>query len=433
MRSSRMIQIAGALLTPLAVVGALALPAGAASASVAGHSHKSTVRYVSKQARWSNADKSCRSAAFKTIQSAINAAPSWGTVVVCAGVYHEQVVVAKPLSLQGRHAVIDERHVTPTLVVSPPGIGPLTIFAGVVILSSHVNIGGFDIRNALGEGILAAGVSQSTIHDISVARNAVVHNDLGGGVPPASPYFECAAQGQVPGDCGEGIHLLSVAYSTVRSNFIDDNSGGVLLTDETGPTDHNLVESNVVTNNASDCGITVPGHNPNALSASGKRQPSVAGVYDNVIRDNVVTDNGLKGEGAGVLFANAGPGTGSYNNLVEGNFIPQATSSARRDPSRSHTRSWPVRGPQRQHHCPQRHRKEQQGRHDPPRARLRRRRICGRPACLVFIRRNACRHHDRSQLHLRRRFDRHLAEQARDRKGPADQCLLGRDDTDLSR
>ena len=320
MKSRRMIHAAGALLTPLAVVAALALSAGAASASVAGHHHQSSVRYVSKQARWSNADRSCRSAAFKTIQSAINAAPAWGTVVVCGGVFHEQVVVAKPLSLQGRHAAIDEAHVTPTLVVNPPGVGPLTIFAGVVILSSHVDISGFKVRNADGEGILAAGVD-GTIHDISIARNAVVHNDLGGGVPPASPYFECAAQGQIPGDCGEGIHLLSVAQSTVRANFISGNSGGVLLTDETGPTDHNLVEANLITKNASDCGITLPGHNPNALSSSGQRQPSVAGVYDNVIRNNKVTDNGLKGEGAGVLFANAGPGTASYNNLVEGNYI----------------------------------------------------------------------------------------------------------------
>jgi Right handed beta helix region len=320
MKSRRMIHAAGALLTPLAVVAALALSAGAASASVAGHAHHSSVRYVSKQARWSNADRSCRSAAFKTIQSAINTAPTWGTVVVCGGVYHEQVVVAKPLSLQGRHATIDESRVTPTLVVSPPGIGPLTIFAGVVILSSHVDISGFKVRNADGEGILAAGVA-GTIHDISIARNAVVHNDLGGGVPPVSPYFECAAQGQVPGDCGEGIHLLAVAQSTVRANFVSGNSGGVLLTDETGPTDHNVVEANLITNNATDCGITLPGHNPNALSISGQRQPSVAGVYDNVIRNNKVTDNGLKGEGAGVLFANAGPGTASYNNLVEGNYI----------------------------------------------------------------------------------------------------------------
>ena len=50
-------------------------------------------------------------------------------------------------------------------------------------------------------------------------------------------------------------------------------------------------------------------------------QPTVAGVYNNVIRGNTVTDNGIKGEGAGVLFANASAGTASYNNLVEGSYI----------------------------------------------------------------------------------------------------------------
>ena len=34
-----------------------------------------------------------------------------------------------------------------------------------------------------------------------------------------------------------------------------------------------------------------------------------------------MTNNGVAGEGAGVLFANAMAGTASYNNLVEGNYI----------------------------------------------------------------------------------------------------------------
>jgi nitrous oxidase accessory protein NosD len=117
------------------------------------------------------------------------------------------------------------------------------------------------------------------------------------------------------------VHFLSVADSQVSGNFIAGNSGGVLLTDETGPTHNNVIENNVVTRNASDCGVTAPGHNPAALNKAGQRQPAVAGVYDNAIVHNVITDNGLKGEGAGVLFANAGPGTASYDNLVAGNFI----------------------------------------------------------------------------------------------------------------
>jgi hypothetical protein len=241
-------------------------------------------------------------------------------VVVCPGSYHEQVVIKKPLSLIGLHATINQKGVTPAFVVNPPHVGKLTIFAGVVIVSSHVRVQGFTVTNALGEGILAAGV-RGTISDITIRHNAVVHNDLGGGVPPASAYFECQAQGQVPGDCGEGVHFLAVANSQVSGNFIAGNSGGVLLTDETGPTHNNVIENNIVTRNASDCGVTVPGHNPAALNAKGQRQPAVAGVYDNAIVHNVITNNGLKGEGAGVLFANAGPGTASYNNLVEGNFI----------------------------------------------------------------------------------------------------------------
>ena len=82
-----------------------------------------------------------------------------------------------------------------------------------------------------------------------------------------------------------------------------------------------MIQGNVVTKNESDCGITVPGHNPDALDASGKRQPNVAGVYRNAIIGNTITDNGHLGEGAGVLFANASGGTASYDNLVQGNYI----------------------------------------------------------------------------------------------------------------
>jgi nitrous oxidase accessory protein NosD len=323
MTSKRIGRIAGWLLAPLLVAGVVTAQAGTASAATAGNTgnngyHKTL--YVSPHAWPWGADRSCRSARFRTIQSAVNAARPGSTVVVCKGTYHEQVVISKPLSLRGQRATIDQKGVTPTFQVTIPGLGTATIFAAVVMLSSDIRFSGFTVTHAQGEGILAAGLG-SDISGISISRNAVVHNDLGGGVPPASTYFQCAAQGQVPGDCGEGVHFTGVAYSQITRNYIADNSGGVLLSDDTGPTHNNLVANNVVTGNASDCGITVPGHNPNALNAKGQPQPSVAGVYRNVIRGNVVTNNGNKGEGAGVLFANAGPGTASYDNLVQGNYI----------------------------------------------------------------------------------------------------------------
>ena len=319
MKSNRFVRLAGALLAPMLAAGAIVAHAGVASADMKWSSGKTL--YVSSRGNSHNMGGSCYSTRFRTIQSALNAAPAGATVIVCRGTYHEQVVISKPVSLVGQRATIDESGVTPKFQVTLPMLGKQTIYAGVIIVSSRVTISGFTVTNADGEGILAAGLG-AAVSGIEISHNTVMHNDLGGGVPPKSPYFACAPMGQVPNDCGEGVHFAgNVAFSTISNNVIANNSGGVLLSDDVGPTHNNVIENNLVTGNTTDCGITVPGHNPGALNAKGVPQPTVAGVYRNVIRNNVVTNNGVEGEGAGILFANATAGTASYDNLVEGNYI----------------------------------------------------------------------------------------------------------------
>ena len=293
--------------------------------SKSGHSRKGTL-YVSPTGKTGAADRNCRSAAYSTVQSAVAAAPSGGTVVVCRGAYTEDVIVSAPLTLTGKHGAVIHGSSTANgmcdqLGAKGPGSAPC--LAAVTIKSSHVEVEGLRVTGAIGEGILATGsLAGGSLSHVTIADDTVVGNDTGG-IPPASntAYPQCVGSAGAPGDCGEGIHLMGVADSKVSHNIVSGNSGGVLLTDEFGPTHNNVVSHNVVTKNQYDCGITVPGHNPFALDSSGKPQPSKAGVYNNVIAFNRVTDNGIKGEGAGVLFANATAGTGSYDNLVEHNYI----------------------------------------------------------------------------------------------------------------
>src|ERR1019366_2573007 len=148
-------------------------------------------------------------------------------------------------------------------------------------------------------------------------------NDLGnptGGPIGSSSYPECNAQGLVPGDCGEGIHLMVAHDSSVVANQVANNSGGILLSDEFGPTSGNLIAFNNVYGNKLDCGITVVGHNSGAFQ-NGQAQPSVGGVFNNSIVSNVISGNGLAGQGAGVILATGPPGGAVYNNMVRANRI----------------------------------------------------------------------------------------------------------------
>ncbi|HXW81547.1 MAG TPA: NosD domain-containing protein, partial [Acidimicrobiales bacterium] len=205
------------------------------------------------QAGWSGGSPSaCASASYTTISSAVSAASAGDTIVVCPGFYTEGVVVpaGKPLTIKG---------------IGNPTINALNQDNGVQVLASWTTVEGLRVAYATGEGILVGGLpgAAGTVSHVTIRDNTVFDNDRGnptGATITNSSYAECNASMGVPGDCGEGIHLLSADDSTVTGNISTGNSGGILLTDENGPTDGDVIQSNDVTNNTYDCGITVAGH-----------------------------------------------------------------------------------------------------------------------------------------------------------------------------
>ncbi len=169
--------------------------------------------------------------------------------------------------------------------------------------SAGTVIQGFTIQNALLEGILAIQTSNLSIRDNTVVNNDKLWDPVN--VPEAC---------QKSDDCGEALHLMSVTNSIVEGNTVQNNVGGILLTDEMGPTAWNTIRNNIVADNDRDCGITLPSH---FFSPESIVTPDLGGIYNNTIIGNTVTNNGA----AGIGIFTGPPGAAAYNNVVINNTI----------------------------------------------------------------------------------------------------------------
>jgi parallel beta helix pectate lyase-like protein len=274
LRRARVVGAVGALLVGL--VGASAAPASA-------HGSRGDV-YVSEHGH-NGPGCGTKSEPCRTITHGIGNAPAGWTVHVGPGTYPEQVVLTRQLRLLGDSATIDATGKTNGIVIGPGASGSI--------------VDGFLVENAIGEGILATQVKY-----VRIAHNTVTKNDTGA-TAKSTTYPPCLPQGEVPGDCGEGLHLQGTSYSQVIGNHVVHNVGGILVSDDVAPAHDNVIAYNTASDNALDCGITLPSHAPGT------------GVYDNIVEWNTVTNNG----GAGVLFAAAAPGTGSHDNVARHNYI----------------------------------------------------------------------------------------------------------------
>jgi len=225
-------------------------------------------------------------------------------------------VIGKSLTLVGT----DEN----TTIIDATGLGVGVYVNGIDNANlTGVTVTHLTVQNAKYEGILAANVARIDItHNIVTGNNKAL--TFGGGPPscPGIPAFETGEDF----DCGEGIHLSGVSNGLILDNIVQGNAGGILISDDTGPAFNNTIMGNNVSNNPSDCGITLASHAPAAFTKG--KEPF--GVYHNDVIRNVASQNGLKGEGAGVgIFASGPKGKAHGNrvmyNTLTGNDLPGVT------------------------------------------------------------------------------------------------------------
>jgi parallel beta-helix repeat protein len=249
---------------------------------------------------------SSRVGCYATIGAAVSHAAAGDTIQVAPGTYSEMVVISKPLTLAGHNwgsTTIDAAGLPNGIFIDGRAVAGL----------SNVTVTGFTVANAKYEGLLIVDASHVNIqanHITNNDQNLDFENQTCPGLTTLYPFE--TAEGF---DCGEGVHLTGVASSTISGNIIDRNSGGILVSDETGPTHDNTIDGNSVTNNVLDCGITIPSH-PRATNNG-----PPYGVYRNVISNNVSSGNGTRGEGAGIGIFAFLPGARVSDNLITGNRI----------------------------------------------------------------------------------------------------------------
>jgi parallel beta-helix repeat protein len=247
-----------------------------------------------------------------SISAAVAAASAGDTIQVAEGTYKEQVVITKSLSLvalEKGESIIDAKGWPNGIFINGMAAAPNAGVSGVLV-------SGFKIRNANFEGILIANAS-----DVTIVNNHVLDNnralDIATPACPGIPAFE-TNEGE---DCGEGIHLMGADHSSIVRNNVEGNSGGILISDETGTSRNNLISGNFVHENPYDCGITMASHGP-ATSVIPTAKLSF-GVILNTIAHNNSSHNGFQvpGAGAGVGIFAPFPGTTAWGNVVVDNDL----------------------------------------------------------------------------------------------------------------
>lgn len=254
---------------------------------------------------------------YASIQAAVNHAKASDTINVASGVYKEQVTIGMSLSLIGADAdttVIDATNLAHGVFVDGfdnPGL-------------HNVTVAQFTVQHALFEGILAVSASDVTIRDNHIINNDTTPNlnftgALTGCLGPDDKTPQPGSgtyENDETGDCGGALHLVGTSHSIVSGNLVTGNADGLLISDETAESHHNLVTHNVFKDNPLECGIVLASHPPAGFS--GPPFPPHFGVDHNTVEENVSTANGVRigGSGAGMFSDGAGQGRVSGNVII---------------------------------------------------------------------------------------------------------------------
>jgi nitrous oxidase accessory protein len=245
-------------------------------------------------------------AGFKSIQKAIDAAKEGDIVEVQSGIYKENVLVDKRLTLRGvGNPVIDAGGNGSTLRLADNGI----IVEGFTLINSGKYDSGIEIQ-----GIIAD--SNST--NISIQDNNISHNSEG--ISISSPGNIAVLKNIINNNKFSGIHLEHARRCSISENTIRSNGQGIYFIAST----ENIIRDNLIQGNKkegillasylSEYGPYGPSDN-NTLSGNDIRDNEY-GIYQGYSENSTIDNNKLINNSYGIFLK-----TSKTNSILDNIFI----------------------------------------------------------------------------------------------------------------
>ena len=157
---------------------------------------------------------------FPTIQQAVNAANPGDTVFVYTGIYYENVMIDKSITLIGESKE--------TTIINGNGNGDV-----VYVSASQVSISGFTIKNDYSRIYCGVNIHFSTNNSI---MGNIIRNSRDG-ISLSSSCDNIITHNIISFNSNHGIFLRSSnSNNTIISNIISDNSEGIVLSASNGNT-----------------------------------------------------------------------------------------------------------------------------------------------------------------------------------------------------
>ena len=242
---------------------------------------------------------------YPTIQTAINAANEGDTVYVKAGVYFENIVIRKSLTLAGENSdttAIDGNGAEYAILVKFDGY------------AHNVVIKGFTIQNSGTIEGLSAGIRLVYADHCNVSENRIAHNK--NGIILQYGSNNTIIGNEIAGNSAVGVYLYSSARNLVSENDITGNQYGIGL--DNSP--NNAILKNNITNNDIGTYVYYQFSTGNEISGNNITE-NRDGVRLYLCWQNQISENQIVGNKDWAIELSAGGGVYPFYSLILRNNI----------------------------------------------------------------------------------------------------------------